>query len=302
MDRFVKLTGLTLVGLMAVAVSSYPGAIGVLTTTTIIGDVVSQIGSDDIDLTVLLPVNADPHSFEPTPKEIAAISDADIVFINGAGLELGLKPFLDAAEGRIVALSDYLPLRRLEAQGEGEEGGEWFDPHVWFDPRNVMTWSAVIAKTLGEFDPAHRSEYEERTAEYRSELERLDSWIEEEVEKIPPENRKLVTDHAAFGYFAARYGFEQVGTVFPGFSTLSDPSARELADLEDKIRSLSIPAIFVGTTVNPALAERIAADTNTKVVFLYTGSLSGPDGPAGNYIDLMRYDVEAIVSGLSGEK
>jgi len=275
---------------------AYP--LRVLCTTTIIGDVVSRIGADDIELSVLLPVNADPHGFEPTPKEIAAISDADIVFINGAGLELGLEPFLEAARGRVVSLFDYLPLRRLEP----DRGGDKFDPHVWFDPKNVMTWSAVIAKTLGELDPTHRKAYEERAAGYRAQLEQLDSWIIEQVERIPPEKRRLVTDHAAFGYFASRYGFEQVGTVFPGFSTLSDPSARELADLEDRIRSLGVPAIFVGTTVNPSLAEQVASDTKTKVIFLYTGSLSGPEGPAGSYIDLMRYDVEAIVSGLSEEK
>ena len=291
----VVLVILLVLGLSSLGSASPPR---VLCTTTIISDVVGQIGNDDIELSVLLPVNADPHGFEPTPKDIAQISDADIVFINGADLELGLQPFLEAAAGRIVSLSEHLPLRRLETEG----GSEWFDPHVWFDPRNVMTWSAVIAKTLGELDPANRGSYEERASEYRSELEELDSWIVEQVGKIPPSKRKLVTDHAAFGYFAARYGFEQVGTVFPGFSTLSDPSAREIADLEDKIRSLGVPVIFVGTTVNPSLAERIASDTGTKVVFLYTGSLSRPDGPAGSYIALIRYDVEAIVTALSEAK
>jgi len=293
---------IVLLGLLVFGLSLSVGAspLRVLATTTIVGDVVSQIGDADIDLTVLLPVNADPHGFEPTPDEIAAISDADLVFINGAGLELGISPFLEMASGPVVSLSDFIPLRRLEARDEEEEA--WFDPHVWFDPRNVMTWSAVIVKTLGNLDPANRPAYEERAEAYRSKLERLDSWIVEQVGKIPEENRKLVTDHAAFGYFAARYGFEQVGAVFPGFSTLSSPSARELAELEDKIRSFGIPAIFVGTTVNPSLAEQIAADTETRVVFLYTGSLSGPDGPAGSYIDLMRYDVEAIVRGLAGEE
>ncbi len=296
MNRIVLL-GLLIFGL-SLSVGASP--LRVLCTTTIVGDVVSQIGDADIDLTVLLPVNADPHGFEPTPDEIAAISDADLVFINGAGLELGISPFLEMASGLVVSLSDFIPLHRLEAGDEEEEA--WFDPHVWFDPRNVMTWSAVIAKTLGDLDPANRPAYEERAEAYRSKLERLDSWIVEQVGKIPEENRKLVTDHAAFGYFATRYGFEQVGAVFPGFSTLSSPSARELAELEDKIRAFGIPAIFVGTTVNPSLAEQIAADTETRVVFLYTGSLSGPDGPAGSYIDLMRYDVEAIVRGLAGEE
>ena len=126
----------------------------------------------------------------------------------------------------------------------------------------------------------------------------MDTWIEEQVSLIPIEARKLVTDHAVLGYFAVRYGFEQIGTLLPGFSTLADPSAAELARLEETILHHDVPAIFVRTTVNPRLAEQVARDTGTRVVTLYTGSLSEPENPADTYISLMTYDVTAIVEAL----
>ena len=133
---------------------------------------------------------------------------------------------------------------------------------------------------------------------YRQELIDLDQWILEQVAQIPEANRELVTDHQLFIYFANRYGFEQIGAIVPGYSTLSEPSAQELAQLEDAIRELGVRAIFVGNTVNPALAQRVANDTGTKLVFLYTGSLTEATGPAPTYLDYMRFNVQAIVEAL----
>jgi manganese/iron transport system substrate-binding protein len=117
--------------------------------------------------------------------------------------------------------------------------------------------------------------------------------------EIPEQNRKLVTDHLAFGYFAQRYGFEMVGAVVPAYSTDAEPSARELADLNDKIKAQGIPALFVGITTNPQLTALIAQDTDVKLVSLYIGSLSKPGGPADTYIRFMQYDVNAIVQALA---
>jgi len=266
----------------------------IVCSTTIVGDVVAQIAGEGSGVTVLLPVDADPHAFEPTPRDLVAIARADVVFLNGAGLEQNLDPILGTATGPVVALSDGLDL--LGSAGPNHEGA---DPHVWFDPTNVGAWVDRIAAVLGDLNPAGEPEYHARAAAYRSELADLDAWIVEEVKRLPEERRLLVTDHAVFGYFAARYGFDQIGTVFPGLSSLAEPSARDLAALEEAIASLGVPVLFVGTTVNQSLAERVAADTGTEIVVVYTGSLSGPDGPAASYLDLMRYDVTAIVNGLS---
>jgi ABC-type Zn uptake system ZnuABC Zn-binding protein ZnuA len=281
--------------LALIAACSWPAtSLRIVCSTTIVGDVVARIAGEGNGVTVLLPVDADPHAFEPTPQDLVAIARADVVFLNGAGLERNLDPILGAATGLVVALSDGLDLL-----GSDDSDHEGVDPHVWFDPTNVGAWVDRIAAVLSDLDPAGEPEYRAHAAAYRSELAELDAWIEEEVKRLPEERRLLVTDHTAFGYFAARYGFDQIGTVFPGLSSLAEPSARDLAALEEAITSLGVPVLFVGTTVNRSLAERVAADTGTEIVVVYTGSLSGPDGPAATYLDLMRYDVSAIVGGLS---
>lgn len=278
----------------------------VVATTSIVADVVQQVGGDLIELATLLPVGADPHTFEPTPQDAAALAGAHVVFINGAGLELFLEDLLESAgEGvMVVPVSHGIELLKFEGEAEGEEEeaehhhhGDT-DPHVWFDPQNVSVWVNNIEQALVALDPGHAEAYKAGAKSYRAELERLDGWIEEMVAQVPQENRKLVVDHRALAYFARRYGFEQVGTVFPGYSTLTEPSAQELAALEEAIRGYNVRAIFVSTTVNPALAERVARDTGTKLVFLYTGSLSDPGGPADSYISFMKYNTGAIVNAL----
>jgi ABC-type Zn uptake system ZnuABC Zn-binding protein ZnuA len=298
----VKRSGcLTLALVVAFAWSA--AALRIVCTTTIVGDVVARIAGEGNELTVLLPVGADPHAFEPTPQNLVAIARADIVFLNGAGLERNLDPILENASGLVVALSDHLDLLRLDASDHEdwghEEGHDGVDPHVWFDPTYIGAWVDLIIDTLSEQDPGGEPQYRARADAYRSELAELDAWIEDRLSGLPEERRRLVTDHAVFGYFAARYRFEQVGTVFPGLSSLSEPSARDLASLEEAIVRLGVPVLFIGTTVNRSLAEQIAADTGTRIVTLYTGSLSEPGGPAGGYLELMRYDVAAIVEGLS---
>ncbi len=297
-------------------VSSRP--LQVVATTTLIGDVVSAVGGDAIALAVLMPPGADPHSFQPTPQDVARLTQADLVFINGLGLEEGLLPVIEGAAGaRIVTVSEGIPvLSAADEHGHDEheehegatpttEAGDiheyLVDPHTWMDPHNVMIWTRRIAEALARADPAHRSDYEARAEAYIAELEALDAWIRQEVATIPPEKRLLVTEHLVFGYFARRYGFEQVGAVIPGVSAVAEPSAQELAALEEAIRARGVPVIFVGTTVNPHLAERVARDTGTRLLTVYTDSLSGPEGPAPTYLELMRYNVRTIVAGLQQE-
>lgn len=282
------------------------GATRVVATTTIVGDVVSQVGGDAIDLVILLPVDADPHAFEPTPQDRVAIARADVLVLNGAGLEAGLDSILQTATGVVVDLSEGIVLRALdenheEHDEEHDEGHREIDPHTWFDPMNVALWTDTLAEAFATIDPTNAASFRENAAAYRRKLETLDHWITEQVEAVPMENRRLVTDHTVFGYFADRYGFEQVGAIFPGFSTVAEPSARELAELQDTIRLLSIPAVFIGSIVPPGLAEQIAADTGTRLITLYTGALSGPEGPAETYLEMMRFDVEAIVGGLTSD-
>jgi ABC-type Zn uptake system ZnuABC Zn-binding protein ZnuA len=126
----------------------------------------------------------------------------------------------------------------------------------------------------------------------------LDAWIREPVAQIPAENRQMITDHPLLGYFVDEYGIDQDGAIIPGYSSMAEPSAQELAQIEDAIVALGVPAIFVGNSVNPALAERVASDTGVQLVFFYTGSLSEAGGEAETYLDYMRYNTNAIVEAL----
>jgi ABC-type Zn uptake system ZnuABC Zn-binding protein ZnuA len=276
----------------------------VVATTNIVGDVVSQVGGDEIALTTLMEIGVDPHSYVPTPAGTAAIHDGHVVFANGAGLEADLEEMFESAGGDAVQvyLSQELEHR---ASGEGpaeadhdhgpEEEG--LDPHAWFDVQNVIHWAETIEQTLSALDPANAEAYRANAAAYVEELEDLDAWVVEQVATIPQANRKLVTNHPAFGYFADRYGLEQVGAVYP-VSPSAEPSAQDIAALQDAILEYGVPAVFTESTVNPKLAQQVAQDTGVELVALYSGSLGGPGSGAESYIALIRYDVKAIVDAL----
>jgi ABC-type Zn uptake system ZnuABC Zn-binding protein ZnuA len=278
--------------------SSSSGKLNVVATTTIVGDVVRQVGGDAINLTVLLPTGADPHSFDPTPQDVAKVADARLIFANGAGLEEFLKPMLTNAgtQARVVEVSNGIQLEASQDLSEGSPGVG--DPHTWFDPNNVIVWVQNIQENLSQLDPANASLYAANAKKYDAQLKDLDAWIQGQVSQIPPESRILVTDHAVLTYFALRYGFKQEGAVVPGYSTLAQPNAQELANLENAIRKYNVKAILVGKTINPSIEERVAQDTGVKLVYIYTGSLSDASSPAPNYLSFMRFDVSAIVAAL----
>lgn len=275
------------------------GRLSLVATTTIVADVVRSVGGDRVEVSVLLPAGVDPHSFEPTPQDVAKVADASLVFANGAGLEEFLRPMLESAGGKekVVYVSEGVPLLASQEVNAGEDEAAG-DPHTFFDPTNIITWTANIERELSAVDPANAAAYAANAGKYRAQLEELDGWIRDQVAQVPEAGRQLVTDHAVFTYFASRYGFQQTGALSPGYSSLSQPSAQELAALEDTIRRLNVKAVFVGSTVNPALAERVTKDTNTRLVSLYTESLTGPQDPAPTYLDFMRYDVTQIVEAL----
>jgi ABC-type Zn uptake system ZnuABC Zn-binding protein ZnuA len=250
-------------------------------------------------LEILLPLGTDPHSFSPTPRDASIIADATVVFANGVGLEEFLKPLMNNIGGaaKVVEVSQGIKFRSL-VEEDARTNLPSDDPHTWMDPNNVVIWVDNIASMLSELDPANKPYYLENALTYDTKLKELDSWIRSEVILIPAQYRKLVTDHMVFGYFADRYGFLQVGAIIPGFSSLAEPSAQDIAQIEDTIHSLGVKAIFISVGVNANLAQRIADDTGTMLVFLYMHSLSDKGGVAGNYIDFIRYDVAAIVNVL----
>lgn len=280
----------------------------VVATTTLIGDTVRVVAGEQVDQFVLLPIGGDPHGFNPTPQDIAKTAAADAVFINGLALEAFLEDILANASDNmnIVDLSEQVETIALEegadddeeAHEEKEDTHGEFDPHVWWYPLNVAAWADQIAAELARLDPEHAEVYEANAAAYRQELIALDNWINEQVDQIPASQRTLVTDHDSLGYFVHYYDFELVGTVFPGLSTQSEPSAQELAQLTEAVQAFGVPAVFVGTTVSRKLAEQVAQETGVTIVSIYTDSLSGADGPADTYLTFMRWNVEAMVTAL----
>ncbi len=278
----------------------------IVASTSMVGDVVRNVIGDTANLSVLLPPGIDPHGFEAVPSDAALIADADVIFLNGLGLEDNFKPLLSNVNDNavVLSLSDglpgiLLPENETESHHDHDHGHvHQVDPHSWMDPKVVARWVARIEKAMIKSIPGEKSVYLENGSDYITKLDSLDKWITEQVEKIPEKDRIIVADHNVFGWFAKRYGFKVAGAIIPGYSTLAEPSAKELAEIVDTISELSVKAVFVGKTVNPTIAERVADDTGTKLVPVYTGSLGEPGSLAENYIDYMKYNVRAICDAL----
>ncbi|MEW6503958.1 MAG: metal ABC transporter substrate-binding protein [Chloroflexota bacterium] len=290
-----------------------PQRLQVVATTSIVADVVKNISGERVLVLTMLPIGTDVHNYEPTPQDLALVADAQLVFVNGAGLEEFVSVLIENAGSadKVVEVSHGIELKDFgahdddhgeESQDHTDEGEEdtheGGDPHTWVDPNLVKIWVENIRTALTAADPAGEAVYRANAEAYLKQLDEIDGWIRQQVAQIPPENRKLVTDHMVFGYFAERYGFEQIGAILPGYSTAAQPSAQEVAAIEDAIRQFGVKAVFVGKTINPNLAQRVAEDTGIQLVSLYTGSLSAPDGEAGTYLDYLRYNVTQIVNAL----
>ncbi len=283
----------------------------VVATTNIVADLTRQVAADRIALTTLLPVGADPHTFAPSPQDAAAVADAHVVFVNGLGLEEFLKELIENAGGNapVVITASGVETRALNQTGEHggdldakeqEEAGSrpMVDPHVWMTPVNAVIMVHNIEQTVSALDPGNADIYRQNAAGYKAQLEELDAWVKEQINSISPAHRKMITDHDSFGYFAERYGLEVVGAIIPAYSTSAEPSAREIAALQDKIKAHDVRAVFVGMTVNPVLARQMTIDTQIKFVPLFTGSLGGAGSEAETYTDLIRYNTRAIVEAL----
>jgi ABC-type Zn uptake system ZnuABC Zn-binding protein ZnuA len=266
----------------------------ILTTTTILADVTRNVVGDRFSVGSLLPVGADPHSYQPTPQDTAKISGSKLLIINGAEYEHFLEALIENADGERPVVEASAGLRLL-TDAENEHG---VDPHLWLDPNNVISYVENIREGLSQFDPQGAETYESNANAYIAELQELDAWINGQVAQIDPQRRVLVTNHEALGYFAERYGFQVIGAVIESFSSDASPSAEQMAGLIEQIKLYEAPAIFLDAADNPALAQQIAAETGVKVVSdLHLESLTdGP--PAPTYIEMMRDNVTRIMEAL----
>jgi ABC-type Zn uptake system ZnuABC Zn-binding protein ZnuA len=285
-----------------------PGA-PIVAAESFLADITRQVVGDRMVVRSLVPVGVDPHGYEPTPQDVAAVSGARLIVVNGAGLESFLSKLMaTAGQNRPVLEASRGLVSRTAREGEVLEGGTIAtgpstdpDPHFWLDPVLVIRYVQNIRDGLSRIDPAGEPTYGTNADAYIRKLRELDAWIAAEVARIPPERRELVTNHETFGYFADRYGFRIIGTVVPGVSSEAAPTARQLARLIDGLKKAGAPAVFLDMGSNPQLGRQVARDAGIPVVTeLFTHSLTDAAGAAPTYLDMMRYDVKAIVSALSG--
>ena len=284
------------------------GTVAVVTTTTILGDLVRNVAGENAEVEVLMPVGVNPHDFQASAQQVAAIQRADLVVANGLGLEDGLHDVLEAAEADGVRMWEVGPdidPRHFSDQAEpasesddqSHDDGD-LDPHFWLDPLRVALAAELLAAKLAEAAPD--VDWSARASSYTEELEAVNVDSIERLSTVAPPERTLVTNHQSFGYFADRYEFEVIGTVVPGGAALANPSSAELSALVATIEQEQVPAIFTETIEPDALARAVAAEIgyDVEVVELYTGSLGLPGSDGDTLVKMLTTNVRRIAEAL----
>ncbi len=269
---------------------AHPGQVTVVATTTQMQDLVRHVGGRDVHTVGILRPNVDPHDFEPTPSTAIALSGAKLVVESGVGLDRWVDGLVsNAVPGTpIWVASAGLPLRRD-------------DPHWWHDPALFERAATSLGERLAKLDPAHAAAYRTRARRYVGEIRAMDDANRRLIATVPPAKRLLVTNHDAFGYFAAHYGIRVVGSVIPSLSTEAQPSASDVADLIQRIRAQHVKAIFTESSLSPKLEEQIASEAGVKVYANLYGDTLGPAGsPGATYIGMERWNMRAMVAGFLG--
>lgn len=273
---------------------------------SILGDIVKEVGGDRVAVDVLVGPGADAHVFQPTPAHARLVGQAQVVFANGLGFEGWLSRLLktSAYQGRPVTVSQGIPPLKSEADhghGDHHQGHshDEIDPHAWQSVANVKVYARNIAKALCQADAASCDLYQRNARAYEAKLNELDTEIRAAWAPIPVAQRKVITSHDAFGYYARDH---RVSFLAPqGVSTESEASAKGVAQLVRQIRKDQIKALFVESISDPRLIEQIARETGVKPSgALYSDSLSAPGGEAATYIDMMRFNTRALTSAVRG--
>ena len=266
--------------------------INVAASLTILADFARNVGGDRVDVVSLVGPNGDAHSYVPSPADAKKLADAKLIILDGLGLEGSTARFMRAAakDAKVVTASDGITPLRLGTQS---------DPHAWQSVANAKTYVANIRDALIAADPAGKSVFEANAADYLRRLDALEAEVRAAIESIPPDRRKLVTTHNAFGYFGTAYGVDFIAPH--GVSTEAEPSARDVARIIAQIRAQKIPAVFLENVTDPRLLERIAQESGARIGgTLYSDALTDANGPAPTYIDMMRHNVKELMTALGG--
>ncbi len=270
-----------------------PNKVQVLATTTVMADLVSNVGGSYVQVTSLVPKNGDVHTFEPRPSDVVAVAHAKVLFMNGLGLDDWLEKTIRnaSADGKVVKLAVGLPGVTL-LPGDTPDTQ---NPHLFLDPNYAELYVDRIAASLEAADPAHAAAYQTQAGAYLGRLQALDAWVRSQIDTIPEASRKLVTFHDAFPYYAREYGIKIVGVAVeaPG----QDPSAGYTAKLITTIRSQGVKAIFSEAQFPAKLVDQLGSEANCKVVAnLYDDTLGDP--PITSYEQVIRWDTTQLVDAL----
>jgi zinc/manganese transport system substrate-binding protein len=287
----------------------------VVASFSVLGDMVKEIGGEHVSLTTIVGPNADAHSFEPAPQDAKALAQAQVLVINGLDFEAWLPRLINAAgfKGAQILASEGIEVRQLNAGGhahgampahgavESHEGPPDVDPHAWQRLDNGMIYARNIAEGLGRADPRRRSYYLGRAHTYIGKMKTLDTEIKQAIAAIPPDRRKVITSHDAFGYFEQAYGIEFISVA--GLSSQAEPSAKEVAAIVDRAKKERVGGVFIENTTNAKLVTQIAKESGIKVgSTLYSDALSNADRPAATYLGMFSWNAGQLIYVLKPEK
>lgn len=275
----------------------------VVATTSMITDLVRQVGGDRVEVTGLMGPGVDPHLFKASEGDTLRLARADVIFYNGLQLEGKMADVLEQMGRRVktVAVTSCLSPTEIRPAPDGQDGLP--DPHIWFDVRLWMKAAELVRDTLAELDPTHAATYQARAERYLKKLSELHAYVQQQAEKIPPARRVLVTAHDAFFYFGQAYGFEVRG--LQGINTAAEASTADVKELADFIVQRRIPAIFVETSVSSRTIEAVQAAVQAQGYrvrlggSLYSDALGNPGTPQGTYVGMMRHNIDTIVKALT---
>ncbi|MDA9467846.1 metal ABC transporter substrate-binding protein [Bradyrhizobium sp. CCBAU 53415] len=264
--------------------------LNVVASFSILGDFVRNVGGDRVNLTTLVGPDSDVHVYTPAPADAKRIADAKLVIVNGLGLEGWLPRLVQSAGSKAQVITASAGIATLKL-------GSGADPHAWQSIPNAKIYVTDIAKALAGAVPSEADYFRTQAEAYLEKLETLDREVRDAVAKIPPERRKVISTHDAFGYFAAEYGIRFIAPL--GVSTETEPSARDIAAIIGQIKAQKIPAVFLENISDDRLIRRIAAETGARVGgTLISDSLTGEKGTAPTYIDMVRHNIKALTSAL----
>ncbi|MCJ2081956.1 metal ABC transporter substrate-binding protein [Methylobacterium sp. J-090] len=274
--------------------------LGVVATFSILGDLAAQVGGERVAVTTLVKPDADAHGYAPAPSDARTLAAADLVVVNGLGLEGWIDRLIKASGAKapvVVASKGIKPIEEADDHGHGHAHDHHADPHAWQSIVNAKVYVANIRDGLSRRDPTHAAEYAARATAYLGELDALEGEVRATIAKIPPAQRRIITTHDAFGYFTAAYGLTFIAPQ--GVSTDSEASPRDVARIVRQIRAEKIPAVFLETIADPRLMEQIARESGAALGGkVYSDALSGPDGPAPTYVAMMRNNLNAFAKAL----